>query len=170
MVLRPNKGAVIAQPTREETREIFEARRAVERALVELAVPRASAADIAALREQLAGEHEAMHRFDQPSWARLASGFHLRIGALAGNTILHNYLTELVSRCSLIVRCLRADRAMRPASTMSTRLILDCMEARDAAGALAHMDAHLRGLEARIETSRMPGEKSLGALLGITST
>jgi DNA-binding GntR family transcriptional regulator len=169
VVLRPNKGAVIAQPTREETREIFEARRAVERALVELAVPRASAADIAALREQLAGEHEAMHRFDQPSWARLASGFHLRIGALAGNTILHNYLTELVSRCSLIVGVYEPT-GNAPCEHDEHALILDCMEARDAAGALAHMDAHLRGLEARIETSRMPGEKSLGALLGITST
>jgi DNA-binding GntR family transcriptional regulator len=48
--------------------------------------------------------------------------------------------------------------------------ILDCMEARDAAGAVAHMDAHLRALEARIDTSRMPGEKSLGALLGIKDT
>src|SRR6201995_1596264 len=41
VVLRPNKGAVIAQPTREETRMIFEARRAVERSLVELAAGRA---------------------------------------------------------------------------------------------------------------------------------
>jgi hypothetical protein len=32
------------------------------------------------------------------------------------------------------------------------------------------MDAHLRALEARIDTSRMPGEKSLGALLGIKDT
>ena len=38
VVLRPNKGAVIAAPTPEETREIFEARRALERTLVELAV------------------------------------------------------------------------------------------------------------------------------------
>ena len=60
VVLRPNKGAVIAEPTPEETREIFEARRSVERMLVELAVQRASAQDIKALRQQLASEHEAM--------------------------------------------------------------------------------------------------------------
>src|ERR1700761_3254514 len=42
VVLRPNKGAVIAAPTPEETREIFEARRALESALVELAVEKAS--------------------------------------------------------------------------------------------------------------------------------
>lgn len=166
VVLRPNKGAVIAQPTREETRMIFEARRSVERALVELAAERASAADIAALREQLNEEHEAMHRFDQPSWARLASEFHLRIAALAGNAILLHYLSELISRCSLIVGAYEP-AGNAPCEHDEHTAILDCLEARNAEGAIAHMSAHLRGLEARIETSRMPGEKSLAHLLGI---
>ncbi|WP_321800693.1 GntR family transcriptional regulator [Caballeronia sp. J97] len=166
VVLRPNKGAVIAQPTREETRAIFEARRAVERALVELAARRASAADIATLREQLEQEHEAMHRFDQPSWARLASAFHLRIAALAGNAILEQYLTELVSRCSLIVGVYEPV-GNAPCEHDEHTAILDCLEARDAQGAVAHMNAHLCELEARIETSRMPGAKGLAHLLGI---
>ncbi|BAN26814.1 GntR family transcriptional regulator [Caballeronia insecticola] len=166
VVLRPNKGAVIAQPTQEETRAIFEARRSVERALVELAAQRASAADIAALREQLAKEHDAMHRFDQPSWARLASAFHLRIAALAGNAILEHYLTELISRCSLIVGAYEPV-GNAPCEHDEHTAILDCLEARDAEGAIAHMTAHLRSLEARIETSRMPGAKGLAQLLGL---
>ncbi|SAL00884.1 GntR family transcriptional regulator [Caballeronia ptereochthonis] len=166
VVLRPNKGAVIAQPTREETRVIFEARRSVERALVELAAARASAADIAALREQLDAEHEAMHRFDQPSWARLASEFHLRVAALAGNPILEHYLTELISRCSLLVGAYEPV-GNAPCEHDEHTAILDCLEARDAEGAIAHMTAHLRSLEARIETSRMPGAKGLAHLLGI---
>ena len=44
-----------------------------------------------------------MHRFEQPHWARLASGFHLKLAGLAGNPILQRYLVETVSRCSLIV-------------------------------------------------------------------
>jgi DNA-binding GntR family transcriptional regulator len=166
VVLRPNKGAVIAQPTREETCAIFEARRAVERALVELAAQRASAADIAVLREQLEAEHEAMHRFDQPSWARLASAFHLRIAALAGNAILEQYLTELISRCSLIVGAYEPV-GNAPCEHDEHTAILDCLEARDAEGAIAHMSAHLHSLEARIETSRMPGAMGLAHLLGI---
>ncbi|EEA02853.1 transcriptional regulator, GntR family [Burkholderia sp. H160] len=107
-----------------------------------------------------------MHRFDQPSWARLASAFHLRIAALAGNAILEHYLTELVSRCSLIVG------AFEPAGNAPCEhdehcAILDCIEAGDADGAIAHMSAHLHELEARIETSHMPGEKGLAHLLGI---
>lgn len=166
VVLRPNKGAVIAQPSREETRMIFEARRSLERSLVELATQRASAADIAALREQLKEEHEAMHRFDQPSWARLASAFHLRIAALAGNAILEHYLTELVSRCSLIVGAYEPV-GHAPCEHEEHCAILDCLEAGDAQGAIEHMSAHLRELEARIETSHMPGAKGLAHLLGI---
>ncbi|WP_250515880.1 GntR family transcriptional regulator [Caballeronia sp. INDeC2] len=166
VVLRPNKGAVIAQPTREETRAIFEARRSVERGLVELAAERASPADIAILRAQLDEEHEAMHRFDQPSWARLASAFHLRIAALSGNAILERYLGELISRCSLIVGAYEPV-GNAPCEHDEHTAILDCLEARDAAGAIAHMTAHLQSLEARIETSRMPGAKGLAQLLGI---
>ena len=166
VVLRPNKGAVIAEPTPEETREIFEARRSVERMLVELAVQRASAKDIEALRQQLASEHEAMHRFDQPSWATLASGFHMQIATLAGNSILQNYLRELVSRCSLILGVYEPP-GNAPCEHAEHVAIVACLEARDAAGAMAHMEAHLRHLEERIETSRMRGEKSLGQLLGI---
>lgn len=166
VALRPNRGAVIAEPTPEETREIFAARRAMERMLVELAVEHASAADIAALRRQLADEHQAMHRFDQPSWARLASDFHLRIAALAHNAILQRYLTELVSRCSLIVGVYEPP-GNAPCEHDEHAAIVDCIEARDAQGAIARMEAHLRELEERIETSRMLGEKSLAHLLGI---
>ena len=166
VALRPNKGAVIAEPTPAETREIFEARRSMERVLVELAVQRATARDIKELRRQLAEEHEAMHRFDQPSWARLASGFHLRIAALGGNSILQRYLTELVSRCSLIVGVYEPP-GHAPCEHEEHAAIVDCIEARDAAGAVTRMEAHLRELEERIETSRMLGEKSLGQLLGM---
>src|SRR6187549_1942432 len=101
--LRPNKGAVVASPTPQETRQIFEARRSLESAIVRLAVRNASAADIADLRERMTHEHDAMHRFDQPAWARLASAFHLRLAQAAGNPVLERFLMELVSRCSLIV-------------------------------------------------------------------
>ena len=166
VALRPNKGAVIAEPTPEETGQIFEARRALERVVVEVGVARATAADLRDLRRQLAEEHEAMHRFDQPSWARLASGFHLRIAALARNPVLQRYLTELVSRCSLIVG-LYEPPGHAPCEHDEHAAIVDCIEKRDAAGAIGRMDAHLRELEQRIETSRMQGEKSLAQLLGL---
>ena len=101
--LRPNRGAVVAVPTPEDMRQIFEARRALEAAIVRLAAENATAADLAELRQQLQAEHAAMHSSDQPAWARLASDFHLRLAKLARNPILGGLLNETVSRCSLIV-------------------------------------------------------------------
>ncbi len=101
--LRPNRGAIVAVPTPLETQQIFEARRALEATIVKLVTERATPADLDALRLQLQQEHQAMHRFDQPAWARLASTFHLRLAELARNPILQRYLVETVSRCSLIV-------------------------------------------------------------------
>ena len=166
VTLRPNKGAVIAEPTPEETREIFEARRALERALVELAVAHVTDDDLAMLRCQLDAEHAAMHRFDQPSWARLASDFHLRVAALAGNAVLLRYLTELISRCSLIVG-LYEPPGYAPCEHDEHTAIVECIARRDAAGAIARMQSHLEELERRIETTRMRGQKSLASLLGL---
>lgn len=166
VVLRPNKGAVIAEPSPEETREIFEARQAVERALMRLAVKRVTADDIRALREQLQQEHRAMHGFDQPSWARLASDFHLQVAALAKNAILQGYLKELVSRCSLIVGVYEP-ASNAPCEHDEHTEIVDCMEAGDAEGAIIKMASHLAALEARLETSRMPVEQSLAQRLGL---
>ncbi|VVE01424.1 HTH-type transcriptional repressor RspR [Pandoraea aquatica] len=167
VTLRPNKGAVIAEPTPEETREIFEARRALERALVELAVARVTDEDLVMLRRQLDAEHAAMHRFDQPSWARLASDFHLRVAALAGNAVLLRYLGELISRCSLIVG-LYEPPGYAPCEHDEHTAIVACIEQRDAAGAIDRMQSHLEELERRIETTRMRGQKSLASLLGLS--
>lgn len=164
--LRPNKGAVIATPSPEETRQIFEARRALEAAIVRLAARNATAEDFADLRRQLHDEHEAMHRFDQPSWARLASAFHLRLAALAANPILESYLNEIVSRCSLIV-ALYEPWGNASCEHDEHTGIVDCMETGDIEGAVRFMDDHLTQLEGNISLSRESSKPSLKQKLGL---
>lgn len=164
--LRPNRGAIVAAPSPEETRQIFEARRALEAALMELAVRHATKADLAALRRQLDEEHEAMHRFDQPAWARLASSFHLRVAALARNPILERYLAELISRCSLIV-ALYEPPGNATCEHEEHAQIVDFIEQGDTKRAVAAMDAHLRTLERHISLDRNPPVKTLAHMLGL---
>ena len=164
--LRPNRGAVVAAPSPEETRQIFEARRAVEKALVELAVAHARKADIAALRQQLAAEHAAMHTHDQGAWAQLACGFHLRVAALARNPILERYLGELMSRCSLIVALYEPPGNARCEHDEHSHIV-DCIARGDAAGAAAAMGAHLQALEQHINLALAPPEKNLAHMLGL---
>jgi DNA-binding GntR family transcriptional regulator len=101
--LRPNRGAVIASPSPQEARDIFAARRALEREIVPLVVQNASPASLRAIRAALEAEEAARHGGDRASWIRLGGEFHLLLAELSGNAVLHRFMGELVSRCSLII-------------------------------------------------------------------
>ena len=164
--LRPNRGAIIAVPTPEETRKIFEARRALEAALVELAVQCHSGKDIEELHALLHQEEEAMANAYQPAWAQTARNFHLQVAALGGNPILLSYLTELISRCSLIVAL------YEPAGNAACEHeehcdIVDAISKGDAARAVAAMNAHQVGLEDRICLERPSSVKTLAQMLNL---
>lgn len=164
--LRPNRGAIVAMPTPEETRELFEARRVLEAAIVGLATQKATAEDFAQLREQLAQEHDAMHTFKQTEWACLASSFHLKMATLTGNPVLSTYLKELISRCSLIV-ALHEPAGHASCEHEEHTRIVDCMERNDASAAIQAMEEHLSILEKRIHLVSQQGDNSLARMLGM---
>jgi DNA-binding GntR family transcriptional regulator len=165
--LRPNKGAVVAMPTPEETRQIFEARSTLESAILPLAISKASKADIAMLRRQLKEEQAAMHTYRQTDWARLATQFHLRIAELAGNAPLQRYLSELLSRCSLIVALHEPGGHAACEHDEHTRIV-DCIEQGDTAGAIGAMQEHLAVLEQRVELGGMHAKNDLARMLGLS--
>ncbi|WP_334159426.1 GntR family transcriptional regulator [Achromobacter insolitus] len=164
--LHHNRGAVVAEPTPEDTRQIFQARRALEAALVPLAAARASKTDYASLRKQLREEHALLHRVGQPAWARQASAFHLRLGELSGNAILQGYLAELVSRCSLIVALYEppGNAACEHGEHVQ---IVDLMESGAVAEAVKINDIHLVDLERRISLERPQPAQTLAQMLGL---
>ena len=164
--LRPNKGAMVAVPTREETQQIFEARRALEAAIVRLVAERATPASLKALRQQLRDEHHAMHRFDQPAWARLASAYHLRLAELSGNPILQRYLVEIVSRCSLIV-AVHQPPGNAACEHDEHERIVECIEKGDANEAVRLMDEHLLDLERHLMLEKPRAQKDLAQMLGL---
>jgi DNA-binding GntR family transcriptional regulator len=164
--LRPNRGAIVAMPTPQEMHEIFEARRALEAAVLSLAVRRATKKDVAALRRQLKEEQAVMHTHRQPDWARLATSFHLRIAELSRNPILQRYLGELLSRCSLIV-ALHEPGGYASCEHDEHARIVDCIASGDVEGAVRAMDEHLQELEQRIHlVAQQPGN-SLARMLGM---
>jgi len=164
--LRPNRGAMVMAPTAQETRHVFEARRGLEDTLVRLAAARATAADVEALRHQLRQEHDAMHRFNQPAWARLASGFHLKIAEVAQNPILQRYLVEMISRCSLIVALYEQPGNAGCEHDEHTGIV-NCIEAHDADGAAGIMGQHLLALERHVMARIDTGDGGLRQMLGL---
>ena len=167
--LRPNRGAVVAVPTPEETRDIFEARRALEAAVVALAVERASQEDLRGLRSELNMEARGVTGLDQPSWAALASGFHVRLAEVSGNAVLARYQGELISRCSLIVALYEPPGNASCEHDEHVR-ILDAIEKRDADSAVALMHEHLTDLERRVTLKSGTSVNSLAEMLGLTAT
>src|SRR4029079_4464713 len=85
--LEPNRGAFVAQPTKQEAREVFEARALIEPKVAALAADAAKAADIKLLRLHLEQEHEALHAGRDSDAIMLSAKFHVGIAEIAGHSI-----------------------------------------------------------------------------------
>lgn len=165
VTLRHNKGAVVASPTPEETREVFEARRAIEGAIVPLVAQRAGKADIERLRSMIATETD-MLAHDHPDWVQQAGAFHHTLAELSGNAVLADFLKALMSRCSLIVALYEPPGDAGCEHDEHTAIV-DCIAGGDAAGATRLMAQHLDTLERRIQYRREDSAPDLAALLGL---
>ena len=166
--LRPNRSAIVAMPSREDVGKLFEARRALEAAVLPLVAAHASRADYASLRRQLRKEQNAMHRYAQSEWAGLASAFHLRLGELSRNPMLHRYLAEIISRCCLVVALFQPPGNATCEHDEHGRVV-DCLEAGDVAGAQRENDRHLRDLEAHLQLVEEDTDLSLADMLGLST-
>lgn len=164
--LRPNRGAIIAQPTPQETREIFAARRAIEAAIVPLAAENATRAQIARLRQIVREEHTSFHSGDHAKWIRLGGEFHILLSETAGNPVLTRFLRELVSRCSLIIALYQAPGKTACQNDEHEQLI-DAIAAGDVAHAVRMMNQHLLDIERALRLSGDEHDVNLAEILDI---
>ena len=103
VTLRRNRGAFVAQPTPREAREVFEARALLEPRIARSAAERVTPADIALLQAHIEREHEAL-RSGAPGRALYLSGlFHMEIARIADQDTIAGFISQLVSRTSLII-------------------------------------------------------------------
>jgi DNA-binding GntR family transcriptional regulator len=144
--LRPNRVALVATPSAEESRQIFHARRTIETAIAALAAERAAPRDIAALRHGIAAERQAYDAGDVRGSLQHAIEFHRRLAAIAGNEVLERFLDELISRMPLVLLTHRGANAPACATDEHTPIV-DALAAHDAARAAALVEAHLVHLE-----------------------
>ena len=149
--LQPNRGAFIASPTVEETEALFEARRVVERGIVEIValLPR-DRREIALdrLDEHLQSELDARRSRDHGRIIRLSGEFHTLLAELAGNVILTDILERLVRRTALGLAT-HADHSDTDCSPGDHTAIVEAIRRGDgqraATLALHHLD-HIKGL------------------------
>ena len=144
--LRPNRGAYVAQPSVREARHVFEARRAIEAAIVERAVGRVTHANLGKLREIVDADRDALARGDSEMSIKLSGDFHLCLGEIAGNQVLSEILVELVSRSSLIIAAYGHARQSDCSAEEHSRLI-KALRKGDVEKAVTAMAEHLSYIE-----------------------
>ncbi len=126
--------------------EILDAQRAIECMAAELAALNASAADHARLR-RLLDEAEAVIG-DNEAYTRVSLEFHLAVAEASHNRVL---VTQFISLHH--VSWPRRNRTLTPKVARRVlevhKQLLDLIEMRDAAGARALMDDHIKMIKAR---------------------
>ena len=93
----PNRGASVARPTADEARQVFDARRLIERILIERTVERASDAGLAALGDIVLAEKQAQETGDKRERLRLSGEFHRELSRYAANEVLAAFVRELAT-------------------------------------------------------------------------
>jgi len=141
--IRPNRGAIVASPTIEQSLQVFEARRIVETAALAACVNRRTDRNIARLRDLVTAEHDCVSRNDRIGWIRLTGAFHLEIARIAGNEVITRFLKELVSRTSLIIALYGHNGGSLCCSDDHGRIV-DAIADREEDKAVALMQNHIR--------------------------
>jgi len=163
--VRPNRGAVVAQPTTDEARQVFEARQVIEEALVAGAIEAVDESMLRALRRVVDEESAAAARGDRRVRIRLSGEFHRQLASASGNHVLADFLRELVSRTSLIIALYESPGAT-PCSHEDHGAILDRIEAGDGPSALKCMQEHLRRIEGQLQLGDTDRTVDLQQLFG----
>jgi DNA-binding GntR family transcriptional regulator len=144
----PRRTATVAEPSLAEGRKVFEVRRALEREAVRLVSRRWTPACACRLEEIVQQEEQARQSRDGAASIRLAGDFHLALVELADNFLLHRYLAETVSRCSVIL-AVHSRPHSEDCAISEHRDIIDKLNAGSADGAADAMDAHIDAIVQR---------------------
>jgi DNA-binding GntR family transcriptional regulator len=158
VTIEANRGAMVAQPTAREARDIFSARRAIERAIVEGITPATMRKQRQRIANHMKNERKAT---DRRAIVRELSEFHLLLGEISGNAVLSDILANLMVRSSLIVALYQRNDVPSCASDEHQEIIT-ALENGDNEKAVAVMIEHLDELEAQLALDEsVPAEFNL---------
>jgi DNA-binding GntR family transcriptional regulator len=145
--LRRNRGAVVATPSWEEARDIFDIRLGLERLVMSRLAGRLDKAQIAQLREHVDDEERARGE-NEPLSIRLATQFHIVLANMTGSASLVRYVSEVSSRFGLILALYSRPHSSECAVS-EHRAVIDALVAGDAEAAMKVMESHLEAVANR---------------------
>ncbi len=161
--LEPAKGASVAKPSVQETRQIFATRRYLEIPMITDFVRKATKDDIRKLRHHLIEEKSACNQTDVRGRTRLLADFHVLIATIMGNAVLAEVLSQLVTRTSLAAMLYQTRLSAEHSSAEHVEL-LDAIEQHDAGLAAQVMEKHLNNVEASLHLDATFADISLALI------
>lgn len=162
--LRANRSPVVASPSVEETRDVFEARRVLEGAIARTAARSATRREVDVLRAATREERVADERRDRSAAVRLSGHFHMALAELGRNRVMVECLRELISRTSLIIALYEAPGSSACLFREHEDLIV-AIGRRDEVAAAELMREHLRRVEGRLNLERETRRLDLAEVL-----
>jgi DNA-binding GntR family transcriptional regulator len=163
--MKAKRTATVARPSLEEARAIFEVRRCLEREAIRLLVERWRPELGAALEGHVRDEEEAAKRQDKALSIRLAGEFHIRLAEMTGNELLLRYVSEVVSRCSLILAVFGRPHSSE-CGIHEHHGVIAALRSGDVARAVEVMDHHVALVESRALIAEDGEAPDLGAIIG----
>lgn len=145
--------ATVARPSREEAKAVFEVRRCLEVEVVRLVIKNWQPRYVSLLEEHVRSEEQSDSAGNPKLSLRVASEFHLLLSQLTGNALLERYVSEVVSRCSLIL-AVHGHEHSQECGIREHRELIAALRMRDVARAQQLMDEHLQSLEERALANR----------------
>ncbi|PKA42966.1 GntR family transcriptional regulator [Rhizobium sullae] len=153
-----NRGTFVAEPSIEQAKSLFEARRKLERLLLELVVTRATSEQLDALQKLTDEEEHIHHHGDEKSKTVLSGKFHIVLAELTGNPVLTEMLAKIVARLSLVMALYEEERK-DDCGADHHRMIVAALKAKDLEKAQQLMDHHLADIEGRVRLTEGQGDR-----------
>ena len=161
----PNRGATVAKPSVQEGRDLFAARRVIESAILETLITHVDAKTVRHLRKLLEREQRAYQRGDSEQALKLSVDFHRELARLAGNSVLEEYLGDIIRRTPLVILTHLGDDEVNRCRNQEHVAIVDAIEQGNAKKAVRVMHRHLLQIEKKIRHKPEPSPTDLATLL-----
>lgn len=149
---QPRKGVTVAAPTKEETKDIFEARRLIEPWIVGQLCDHCSRNKVLGLKKIVREENQAHLRGERHLAVRLSGEFHRALAHAAGNRALIKTMDELTLRTCLAILGNKASTRITCRDDEHQKIV-QAIEANDAKTAAKLMVNHLQHIENSLEDS-----------------
>ncbi len=161
----PNRGATVAKPSVKEGRDLFAARRVIESAILEILANQANDQIVARLRRLLKQEQQAYRKGQSTQALKLSVDFHRELARMAGNSVLEEYLNDIIRRTPLVILTRLGDDYDNRCRNQEHAEIVDAIADGDPRRAIKVMNQHLLHIERKIQHKPETSQVDLATLL-----